>query len=340
MGLILLLYRRWKDEVSDHQRDEETLLSLKRAIDNMQIGVTISDAKGKIIYSNPADAEMHGYSHIDIVGNDARVFSPPEIWKPMPEQIQIRYRRESINVRKDGTSFPVYLMSDVVKSTKGEVLSIITTCEDITDRKKNEEIIRKLAFYDTLTGLPNRSLFDDRLRQELAKARRHKQSLAIMFIDLDRFKIINDTFGHNIGDLFLQEVSKRLQSIIREGDTVSRLSGDEFLILFSDITNIEDASVVAKKILKNLSEVVEIDNKEIYTTGSVGISIFPENGDDLESLVKNADAAMYRAKEQGRNNYQFYSPSINAHVIEKLKDEGFYIRHSFKVVHFTLTNRQ
>ncbi len=323
LWLILLLYRRWKHEVTDHKRDEETLLSLKKAIDNMQIGVTISNAKGKIIYSNPADAEMHGYSDIDLFGTEARVFSPPEIWKPMPEQIQSTYKRESINVRKDGTNFPVYLMSDVVKNTKGEVLSIITICEDITDRKRNEEIIKKLAFYDTLTGLPNRSLFDDRLRQELAKARRHKRSLAIMFIDLDRFKFINDTFGHNTGDLFLQAVSKRLQDTMREGDTVSRLSGDEFLFLFCDINNTDAASVVANKILEKLSEVFVINNKEIYTTGSIGISIFPENGNDLESLVKNADAAMYHAKEQGRNNYQFYTPSINAYVMEKIKMESY-----------------
>lgn len=287
----------------------------------MQMGVTITDANGKIIYANPADAEMHGYRTDELIGRDARFFSPSEIWRGMPDPMQKRYKRESTNVRKDGSTFPVYLMSDAVTDADGRVLFVVTTCKDITERKRNEEVITNLAFYDALTCLPNRSLFDDRLSQEVAKARRHEQLLAVMFLDLDGFKIINDTFGHSVGDLFLQMVAKRLQERVREGDTISRLAGDEFLVLFPDISHIEVASVIAKKILERLSEVFVIDGKEIYITGSIGISTFPKNGADAKQLVKTADAAMYFAKEQGRNSYEFYTPAIDNRAIEKMKME-------------------
>jgi len=240
----------------------------------------------------------------------------------MTQPLRKRFRRESMNVRKDGSIFPVYLMSDVVMNSEGDVIATITTCEDISERKRNEETINNLAFFDVLTGLPNRALFNDRLRQELAKAHRHNQLLAIMFLDLDRFKVINDTFGHNIGDLFLQSVSERLKCIVREGDTVSRLGGDEFILLFPDIRNIEDATVIAKKIIEKLSEVFVISDKELYITASIGISFSPQNGNDVETLVKNADTAMYYAKGEGRNNYQFYTPTIGTTSAEKVKMES------------------
>jgi diguanylate cyclase (GGDEF)-like protein/PAS domain S-box-containing protein len=322
LGLLLLFYRRWRREFIERKKDEEALLSLRKAVENMQIGVTIADAKGKIIYTNPADAEIHGYDAAELIGKEAKIFSPPEMRKPMTQPLRKRFRRESMNVRKDGSIFPVYLMSDVVMNSEGDVFATVTTCEDISERKRNEETINNLAFFDVLTGLPNRALFNDRLRQELAKANRHNQLLSIMFLDLDRFKVINDTFGHNTGDLFLQSVSERLKCIVREGDTVSRLGGDEFILLFPDIRNIEDATAIAKKIIEKLSEVFVLGDKELYITASIGISFFPQNGNDVETLVKNADTAMYYAKGQGRNNYQFYTPTIGTTSAEKLKMES------------------
>ena len=322
LGLLLLFYRRWRREFIEHKKDEEALLSLRKAVENMQIGVTITDAKGKIIYTNQADAEMHGYHAEELIGKEGKIFSPPEMRKPMTQPLRKRFRRESVNVRKDGSIFPVYLMSDVVMNSEGDVFATVTTCEDISERKRNEETINNLVFFDVLTGLPNRALFNDRLRQELAKAHRHNQLLAIMFLDLDRFKVINDTFGHNTGDLFLQSVSERLKCIVREGDTVSRLGGDEFILLFPDIKNIEDATAIAQKIIEKLSEVFVLSDKELYITASIGISFFPQNGNNVESLVKNADTAMYYAKGEGRNNYQFYTPTINTISAEKLMMES------------------
>ena len=322
LGLLLLSYRRWKQEYNEHKKDEEALLSLRKAVENMQIGVTITNAEGKIIYTNPADAQIHGYSVEELIGKEAKIFSPPEIRNPMTQPLRKRFRRESINVRKDGTIFPVYLMSDLVMNSEGNVFATVTTCEDISERKRNEETINNLAFYDVLTGLPNRSLFNDRLRQELAKARRNNQLLAIVFIDLDRFKVINDTFGHNTGDMFLRAVSERLKGIMREGDTVSRPGGDEFLLLFPDIADIEAVSLIIKKIIKKLSEVFILSDKELYITASIGVSVFPDNGNDAETIVKQADTAMYYAKEQGRNNYQFYTPAISTASAEKIEIAG------------------
>jgi diguanylate cyclase (GGDEF)-like protein/PAS domain S-box-containing protein len=319
---ILLIYRRWKNEFNERKKDEEALLSLKAAVSNMQIGVTITNPENKIIYTNQADAEMHGYSTAELIGMDARIFSPQTNWKPILQPMRKRFKRESINIRKDGTTFPVYLMSDIVTNNRGEIIAKITTCEDISDRKRNEETIRNLAFYDSLTGLPNRSLFTDRMLQELAKAKRQRQMMAVIFIDLDRFKVINDTLGHATGDLLLQAVAKELKDCIREGDTVSRLGGDEFLLLFPDITQVKDASLIAEKIVNKFSEAFMVNNKEFYISASLGISIFPDNSDSIETLIKHADTAMYYAKQQGRNNYQFYSPKIDAYTTKKIQMEA------------------
>ncbi|HXX80855.1 MAG TPA: EAL domain-containing protein [Thermodesulfovibrionales bacterium] len=319
LGLLFVLYRRWRRERSARKSSEGTLLSLQKAVETMQIGVTITDRKGKIIYINPADAEMHGYRVEELMGKDARMFAPPEIWKAKsPQPMLTRFRRETLNTRKDGSTFPVQLMSDVVTDSEDEVFAVITTCEDISERKKNEETINQLAFYDPLTGLPNRSLFNDRLNQELAKARRHEELLALMFLDIDRFKVVNDTLGHAVGDLLLREVAQRLKGIIREGDTVSRFGGDEFVMIFPDTTGAEDISVIAEKILRNLSDVYMLNGTDVHITVSIGISVFPDDGNEQELLVRNADTTMYFAKEQGRNNYQFYSATINENALERL----------------------
>jgi len=322
LSLLLILYRRWKEEMKKRKKNEATLLSLQKAVETMQLGVTISDRTGKILYTNPAEAEMHGYRVDELLGKDSRIFGPPETWKPLFKPVLKSFRRETTNVRKDGTMFPVQLMSDVVTSPEGDVFAFVTTCEDIADRKRNEEQIRKLAFYDGLTGLPNRALFNDRLGQELAKARRHKELLAVMFIDLDRFKVVNDTMGHDTGDLLIRAVSKRLKKIIREVDTACRLGGDEFVILFTDIKFADDISVIARKILLQLSEAFVLAGTEVFITASLGVSIFPDHGDGVEALLKNADAAMYYAKEQGRNNYQFYTSTIDTNATERARMQG------------------
>jgi len=178
------------------------------------------------------------------------------------------------------------------------------------------ESLRVQATHDPLTGLPNRLLFSDRLTQRLAQSRRQKMPLAVMYLDLDRFKIINDTLGHNFGDLLLQGVAERLMTCLRETDTLARMGGDEFTIILTDIMTAEDATSVAKKVLDVLSEPFFLGGREFFITASIGISIFPSDGADVETLVKNADTAMYRAKEQGRNNYYLYTEALNSAAME------------------------
>ncbi|WP_303722197.1 bifunctional diguanylate cyclase/phosphodiesterase [Malonomonas rubra] len=190
--------------------------------------------------------------------------------------------------------------------------------EDITQRRINEEKIERLAFFDNLTGLPNRVLMRDRLGQMVARAKRKLSRISLFFIDLDHFKRINDTLGHDKGDQLLKIVAKRLRKALRDCDSVSRLGGDEFVVLVDEINNREDASLVACKILESMTPPVVLENKEVYTTTSVGIAIFPEDGDDPDTLLKNADTAMYQAKEKGRNTYRFYSSEMNAQGLEKL----------------------
>lgn len=189
---------------------------------------------------------------------------------------------------------------------------------DVTERKWMEEKIKHMAFHDSLTSLPNRILFNDRLTLALAHAHRNKEMLAVLFLDLDRFKSINDTLGHTAGDLLLHEIANRLKSCIREEDTVARFAGDEFTLLLSGINEAEDVHSIARKILDAIRQPLMIREHELYITASIGIAIYPNDGEDAETLLKNADTAMYHAKEQGRNNYQFYTPAMYAETLEKM----------------------
>lgn len=190
--------------------------------------------------------------------------------------------------------------------------------EDITERKQNEEKIEKLAYFDSLTGLPNRILMRDRLSQMVARARRHNDQIGLFFLDLDHFKRINDTLGHDTGDQLLKVVAERLGSVLRNCDTISRLGGDEFVILIEDIKNRDGAATLACKILESLTKQIILKGKEIFTSTSIGIALYPDDGDDPDTLLKNADTAMYRAKDEGRNTYFFYSSEMNSEALEQL----------------------
>ena len=211
---------------------------------------------------------------------------------------------------------------------------MIGTAQDITERKQAEHAIHRLAYYDSLTGLANRVLFKDRLSTALSHAERYRTHLAIVFIDLDRFKLINDTLGHTVGDLLLKHMAERLSDSVRQSDSISRSSepepsqalarfgGDEFTILLTDLPHPEDAARVSRRILESLARPFLIDQHEIFISASLGISIYPSDGETAEALLKNADTAMYHAKEQGRSNCQFYSTGLNAAAAERLDVEN------------------
>jgi diguanylate cyclase (GGDEF)-like protein/PAS domain S-box-containing protein len=237
-------------------------------------------------------------------------------------------------VRSDGTERIVHQQAEVTADESGKPMRMIGTIQDITERKRAEEQIRFLAQYDTLTGLPNRTLFKEELDLALARARRHRRLVAILFLDLDRFKRINDTFGHSGGDLLLREVADRLLNLLRKTDSVARpqwgepdalvarLGGDEFIILLSEIARVQDAAKVARRVVEALAEPFALNRQDVVATTSVGIALYPFDGDDADTLLKNADTAMYHAKDHGRNNYQFYTESMNATAFERLMLEG------------------
>jgi diguanylate cyclase (GGDEF)-like protein/PAS domain S-box-containing protein len=308
-------------EVTEIRQVEDSLRMLKEAIDCLPIGITLSDAAGKIIYSNPAEAEIHGYSREELVGKEASIFAPTSQKKPLTtEQLNNMglLKRESINVRKNGEAFPVQLTSLAVRSIDGRCLGIVTTCEDITGRKETEKKIHRLAYYDPLTGLPNRGMFLDRLHQALAFAHREERSVCLVFLDLDNFKDVNDTYGHDFGDKLLKQVAERLNDTMRESDTLARLGGDEFVVILTSITSHESTANAAHRILGTFNQPFLIDDKKIFCSVSIGIAVYPDDGMDTESLLKCADTAMYHAKEEGKSQYRFFSSEMNQKIMRRV----------------------
>jgi diguanylate cyclase (GGDEF)-like protein/PAS domain S-box-containing protein len=220
---------------------------------------------------------------------------------------------------KNGKIFDRY--SAPLVDSKSQYRGRIWYFRDITDRKRAEEQVQFLAYYDILTGLPNRTLFRDRLATALAGARRENCKLALLFLDLDGFKIINDSLGHSVGDLLLQEVADRLRKWGREQDTVARLGGDEFLITLTQVRDLSDVAVAAERLMDVMATAFVVQGHSLNVSCSVGVSIFPEHGTDCETLIKNADAAMYGAKDRGRNNFRFFEEDMNVHAMERLSLE-------------------
>jgi diguanylate cyclase (GGDEF)-like protein/PAS domain S-box-containing protein len=315
----------WFEDVTAQRETEKTLRMLDKAVQTMQLGVTVTDLDGNILYTNPADARNHGWHPDELLGRHASIFAPSGRRRPLgkDELRMLRsWRRESVNTTKDGRVFPVQLLSDLVTDLEGEPVGLVTTCEDITERKRAEEQIESLAYRDILTGLPNRRLFNDRLQVAIGQAERQRSRLAVMFMDLDGFKLVNDTLGHAWGDELLRNVAGRLESAVRQADTVARLGGDEFTLLLPGLDRPADAERIAEKVLAALRPPFVLGSREFLVTGSMGVALYPEHGRDSESLVRNADAAMYRAKEDGRSHYRVFDAAMAATVSERTSAEA------------------
>jgi diguanylate cyclase (GGDEF)-like protein/PAS domain S-box-containing protein len=266
-------------------------------------------------------AEIIGKSDFDLAWRDtAEAYRADD--KLVMEQGSAKLGFEEIQDRPGGGRVWLWTSKIPLWDREGNVNGVLGTYEDITDRKVAEERVQYLAYYDALTGLPNRTLLQDRLSKALASARRQKDKVALLFLDLDRFKDINDSLGHALGDFVLQEVAERLKGWAREQDTVARLGGDEFLIVLTRVREVADAAVAAERLMEKMAAEFVVQGHSLGITCSLGISIFPEHGTDGEALIKNADAAMYSAKENGRNHLRFFTADMNAQVVERLTLEN------------------
>ena len=278
--------------------------------------IIITDHENRIIEVNPAFTRMTGYSADEVHGKNPSLLSSgrtgPELYHDLWQALLTHgfWQGEMWDRHKDGSVYPKLMTISVVKNTQDQIEYYIASFSNISDQKATEERIRHVAHHDALTGLPNRLHLMIALERALAMAHRQQTKVALLFLDLDRFKLINDTLGHHIGDLLLVQIAQRLRQCVRESDILARLGGDEFIISLTDMT--DDASgkeiaAVASKLLHTLGLPYQINEHTVHSSPSIGISIYPEDGTDIATLMKNADAAMYHAKELGRNNVQYFT---------------------------------
>jgi len=315
---------------------EEKELQLKyshqaQIIENIHDGIIATDSKGNIVSWNLGAKKLFEYSESEVIGKHISMLYRQEDIPGLKENIRASlldtgvYNGDLIFVKKSKDTISIALSLSVLNDEQGNLIGMVGINKDNTQRKiaedallEQKDILRYQAHHDALTGLSNRVLFSDRLKQGIIKAKRHKTGLALFFIDLDKFKHINDSLGHAVGDRVLKLVSKRLEGIIRKEDTLARLSGDEFTVIMEELTQPEDASLLAEKILKVLAESMQIDDHILYVSGSIGISIYPQDTTDAQELLKYADTAMYKAKEEGRNTFQFYSSEMTEFALERM----------------------
>ena len=311
-------------DVSEVRRNQARMAILAGAVEQTADMVMITDRGGRVEYVNQAFCDITGYGPEEIIGGLPNIMKSgkqgdayyAELWKTILSGKV--YNAVLVNKRKDGSLYYEEKTITPFKDDRGRITHFVATGRDISERMQAQERLRYLAYHDALTQLPNRALLMERLDHAVAQSRRHGGMIALLFLDLDRFKVINDTLGHDFGDRLLQVLADRLRQCVREEDTVARLSGDEFAILLENVNAVEDVAEVARKLLGVFSRPFEVFERELFVTTSIGISLFPTDGDNGKSLLKHADTAMYRAKDSGRNAFQFYSAEMGSTALERL----------------------
>lgn len=343
--LLLLAYAAVRREVQARQELSRAYLemenvvaerttSLRLANEELQLmakvfehsldGISITDGDGKILRVNPAFSAITGYSPEEVMGQTPRILKSDRhdddyyrrMWGAILSEGQ--WEGEIWNRRKNGEAYPEWLSISSITNEAGEPTHYVAVFHDISEIKRSEELMKHQAYHDALTGLPNRLLLLDRLKVAMNHSRRTGDRLALLYLDVDNFKTVNDSLGHSVGDLLLMSFAHRLKNLLREQDTVARLGGDEFVVMVEDAEGESSAVAVGERILDSLGAPFMVKGHELYVTASVGITIFPEDGDTPDALIKNADLAMYRAKETGKNNCQLFTLAMNERAQQRL----------------------
>jgi len=325
-------------QIQKRRRTEVHMIKLSSALEQTADAVLITDFKGFIEYVNPAFETITGYRQNEIVGKKPNILKSGRhndavyatLWKTLLKGEV--YQNILVNKKKNGDLYYEEKTITPLKDNLGNIASFISTGKDITDRMRAQERLHFLAYHDVLTELPNRALFLERINHAITQRRNENAKLAVLFIDLDRFKHINDTLGHSFGDLLLKSLAQRISQHIRKSDTLARFGGDEFAILIENVKKIADINAFIAKLIKSVADPFIIKDHELFITLSIGVSSFPEDGLDADSLLKNADTAMYRAKEHARTSFQYYSSEMNARAKERL--------HMQTRLHHALDNHQ
>jgi diguanylate cyclase (GGDEF)-like protein/PAS domain S-box-containing protein len=304
-------------DVSERLQMEEALrrseARYRAILEEIEEGYYEVDLAGNFTFVNDAACRQFGYSRQELMGMNYRIYVPKEDVKNVYRAWNKVYRTgEALksfpfaSIRKDGVQIFLENSISPLRNKEGKIIGFRSISRDITERKQFEQKLAEMATHDALTGLPNRVLLSDRLMVGSALARRNGQRLAVLMLDLDRFKTVNDAMGHSVGDELLKDVGQRLSSIMRKSDTISRIGGDEFVLVLPQISRIDDVTKFAQRILGAFEEPFVFSGHRLQVTTSIGIAVYPEDGTDMENLLKNADSAMYLAKEQGRGRYKYY----------------------------------
>lgn len=308
-------------QAAQSARRSVSLRMLRKAVETMQIGVTITDTLGRILYSNPADARMHGYGPEELVGQNARIFAPEAHARPMPVARMNEmesWSRETINTRKDGSVFPVLLRSDVVRDAAGRPVALVTCCEDLTHRKRLERELLRNAFYDAVTGLPNRGLLTHRLELALDVSRLDRRRFAMVAVELDRIQLVHDSLGRAAGDELMQAAAERLKQCAPHDGMVAHMGPDQFAVLMDGVAGIAEATRVATCVRHMLAEPFRAGGRDVFTGASVGIVLGGAEYDRAEDVLRDASIAMIRARETGDGQYQVFDPAMHAEAMARL----------------------
>ncbi|MEO5336416.1 MAG: EAL domain-containing protein [Magnetospirillum sp. WYHS-4] len=321
----------WVVEDITQEKAVEDRLRLADAIFEVTSeGILVSDARNIIVSVNPAFTAITGYDADEVLGKAPDILGAgrhdPEFFDAMWVQLREtgRWEGEVWNRRKNGELFAEWLSVSAIPGKDGQIQHHVAMFSDITKRKQDAERLIYQANYDGLTGLPNRRLLQDRVHQALADASRNREQMAVMYLDIDNFKFVNDSMGHNLGDALLVEVSRRIKPCLRENDTVGRLGGDEFLVLLNHIHSADETTIIARRLLEAIAKPMQLEERahDIIVTVSIGIALFPEDAETTADLIRNADTAAFHAKELGRNAYQFFTEDMNVRARHRLSLEN------------------